>query len=168
MRKNNGSPEPAAERALQKAYRLLALRAHSEKELRLKLIARGFDKAVIGEVVALLMSKGYLDDADFAGQWARHLAVDKLLGNKKIAASLMEKGVSRELAEKAIHDARGELDEAEALRKRLGKMKGPDVRSMDDRLRKRLFRNLATKGFPPGLIYEIIRSQEEWRYDNGQ
>jgi len=168
MRKNNGSPETAAERALQKAYRFLAMRAHSEKELRLKLAARGFDGEIVDAVIALLRSQGYLDDVDFAGQWARHLAVDKLLGNKKIAASLMEKGVGRELAEKAIHAAREDLDEAQALRKLLGKRKGPDLRDMDDRLRKRLFRNLVMKGFPPGLVYETIRSEEEWRYDNGQ
>jgi regulatory protein len=162
------APDPLIERALQKSYRLLSLRARSEKELRQKLKARGYDKGAIDEVVVLLNEQGYLNDASFAVQWARHLAIDKLLGNYKIEASLLEKGIGRELAKDAIHDARQEIEEADAIRRLIGKKMKLESQKMDDRLKKRLYRNLLTKGFAPGLIYGILRSEEEWQYDDGQ
>jgi regulatory protein len=156
------------ERVLQKAYRLLSLRARSEKELRQKLALKGFEKVTVDAVVARLYEQGYLGDETFARQWARHLAVDKLLGDRKIAASLAEKGIERNEAHNAIRVARREISEAEALRKLLEKKRRPEGPAMDERLKRRLFRSLFAKGFPTGLIYEVMRSEEDWQYDDGQ
>jgi len=160
--------DPLVERAVQKAYRLLSLRARSERELRQKLTLRGFDKETIDAAVARLYGQGYLGDETFAPQWARHLAVDKLLGDRKIAASLAEKGIGREEAQKAIRDARQEMGEEEALRKLVEKKRRPEGLVMDERLKRRLYRSLLAKGFPPRLIYKVMRSEEEWQYDDGQ
>ena len=87
--------------AKQKAYRLLSLRPHSEKELEKKLWEKGFSAAVVKETLEKLRELKYLNDASFAGQWARNLAVNKLWGNKKIVLNLREKGVSAELINRA-------------------------------------------------------------------
>ncbi len=160
--------DPLFERALQKSYRLLSLRARSEKELRQKLALRGFDEDTVDAAVARLYELGYLGDESFARQWARHLAVDKLLGDRKIAASLAEKGIERNEAHKAIREARRELSEAEALRRLLEKKRRPGGAAMDEKLRRRHFRSLLAKGFPTGLIYEVMNSKEECQYDDGQ
>jgi regulatory protein len=160
--------DPLLERALQKAYRLLSLRARSEQELRQKLILRGFEKDTVDAAVARLYEQGYLSDENFARQWARHLAFDKLLGDRKIAASLAEKGIDRNAAQRAIREARREMGEAEAMRKLLEKKRRPGGAAMDEKLRRRIFRSLLAKGFPTGLIYEVMKSKEEWQYDDGQ
>jgi len=79
------------EAAKQKAFRLLALRPHSEKELEKKLREKGFPAVVIKETLEKLHDLKYLNDASFANQWARNLVVNKLWGNKKIFASLRGK-----------------------------------------------------------------------------
>ena len=52
--------------AKQKAYRLLSLRPHSEKELEKKLREKGFPAVVIKEALEKLHDLKYLNDASFA------------------------------------------------------------------------------------------------------
>ena len=101
--------------ALQKAYRLLSMRPHSEKELGKKLREKGFSLDVVKEALEKLHELKYLDDALFARQWARNLAVNKFGGNRKIIVSLREKGVSAELISAAIDEVRREISEEEAI-----------------------------------------------------
>lgn len=158
------------ERALRKSYRILSVRARSEYELRSKLAAKGYGGDVIDGVIDRLRKQGYLNDESFALQWARHLAVNKRLGNFRIEASLREKGVDRALAARAISEARQELAEDEAIRKIIaGKIKEGEPWNIDDLQKRRLIQSLARKGFAPGRVYGILNRKEEgWLYDDGQ
>jgi len=101
--------------AKQKAYRLLSMRPHSEKELEKKLREKGFPAVVIKETLEKLHDLKYLNDASFATGWARNLAANKLWGNRKIIASLQEKGIAAQLIDEAIAAARQEIPEEEAI-----------------------------------------------------
>ena len=79
--------DPLYEKARQKALRYLAYRSRSVEEVRSKLADQGFDDAVIKKVIDRFCDLGYLDDSNFAGQWARSLATHRLWGDRKIAAS---------------------------------------------------------------------------------
>ena len=136
------------EAAKQRAYRLLSMRPHSEKELAKKLRDKGFPEAVIKEALEKLHDLKYLNDASFALQWARNLAVNKLWGNRKIAAGLKEKGITADLAAGAITAARRELSEDEAIGKLVRKRAG----SADRKTKQRIFTSLLRRGFPAGLI----------------
>ena len=139
--------------AKQKAYRLLSLRPHSEKELEKKLRDKGFPAAVIKEALEKLHDLKYLNDASFANQWARNLVVNKLWGNKKVAASLREKGLTAELMALSIEKAREELPEEAALeiliKKKAAKNKSA---ALDFKEKQKIFQALMGRGFPPGLI----------------
>ena len=157
------------DKARQKAFRLLAVKARSEKELRAKLREKGYDESVVGEVIENLRDLKYLDDESFAGQWAQNLGVNRLLGNRRIELSLREKGISPPLIKKAIEDVRREINEAEAvmilIRK---KVKSRDIREMDDREKVRLARNLMGKGFPPDLIFHMLKESKEEFVNEGE
>jgi regulatory protein len=139
--------------ALQKAYRLLSLRPHSEKELEKKLREKGFPAVVIKETLEKLHDLKYLNDASFAKSLARNLAVNKLWGNKKIAASLREKGLAAELINSSLEKAREEVSEEEAIevliKKKTAKKKSS---AFDVKEKQRIFQSLMGRGFPPGLI----------------
>jgi len=141
------------EAAKQKAFRLLSLRPHSEKELEKKLREKGFPAVVIKETLEKLHDLKYLNDASFANQWARNLAVNKLWGNKKIIASLREKGLTAELMALSIEKAREELPEEAALeiliKKKAAKNKSA---ALDFKEKQKIFQALMGRGFPPGLI----------------
>ena len=151
------------EKALQKAYRLLALRSHSEMELAAKLRAGGFDEPVIASALVKCREMGYLDDGRYARQRARLLALDRLLGDRRIAADLREKGISETLSREAIAAAREEIGAAEAIRRHLEKRRSAaaDVVEMDRRERERCIRSLMGKGFSPGVIFSVLKRTEE-------
>ncbi len=141
------------EAAKQKAYRLLSLRPHSEKELEKKLREKGFPAVVVKETLEKLHDLKYLNDASFANQWARNLVVNRFWGNKKVIASLREKGLSAELIDLSIEQARQELPEEEAIeiliKKKAAKRK---TSALDFKEKRKIFQALMGRGFPPGLI----------------
>ena len=139
--------------AKQKAYRILSLRPHSEKELEKKLREKGFPAVVIKETLEKLHDLKYLNDASFAAGWARNLVVNKFWGNKKIAASLREKGLAADLINLSIEQAREEVSEEDAIeiliKKKAAKKKPA---SFDVKEKQKIFQSLMGRGFPPGLI----------------
>jgi regulatory protein len=154
--------DPQRRRAEKKAYRLLALRAHSEKELRAKLLAAGFAEGIVAAAVGKCAEFGYLDDGNYARQRARNLAVNRLAGDRRIAADLRERGIADELSREAIAAVRKELSEEEAVESFLRKKtKGMAVAGMDDREKAGLARSLMGKGFPAGLVIRKLKGIEE-------
>jgi regulatory protein len=157
--------------AKQKAYRLLSMRPHSEKELEKKLREKGFPAVVIKEALEKLHDLKYLNDASFAVQWARNLAVNKFWGDKKIFVNLREKGVVAELILAAVEEARRELSEEKAIAfliKKKASRKKLDI--LDLKVKKRIFQSLMGRGFPPGLILKKLgkTAQEEINAENGE
>ena len=156
--------------ARQKAYRLLSLRPHSEKELEKKLREKGFPAVVIKETLEKLHDLKYLNDASFAIGWARNLAVNKLWGNRKIIASLQEKGIAAQLINDAIATARIEISEEEAIavlvKKKAAKKKPA---AFDVKEKHKLYQGLMGRGFPPGLILNKLgkAAEEEFNGENG-
>jgi regulatory protein len=149
-------------RAEGKAFRLLTLRAHSEKELRAKLQAGGFSTTVVGEVLRRCRDLGYLNEEAFAKQRARVLAISRLAGDRRIALDLRERGIDAGLAARVIAEVRGELGEEEAAKRLLRKkIRGRPVAALNDREKARLARGLMGKGFPTGLILKTLKKTEE-------
>ena len=149
-------------RAEGKAFRLLTLRAHSEKELRAKLHVGGFADAVVERVVGRCRELGYLNDEAFARQRARMLAIGRLAGDRRIALDLRERGIDAGLTARAIAEVRGELGEEEAAERLLRrKIRGRPVAELTDREKARVARGLMGKGFPPGIILKTLKKTEE-------
>jgi regulatory protein len=149
-------------RARERALRLLALRGRSRAELRKKLAERDFEKAVIERVLENLVELGYLDDEAFAVNRARHLAVNRLYGNRKIEEQLREKGVSREAAREAIREVREEFPEMEGIaRSAAKKLPGRSISGLDKKERLALARTLQSKGYHLGLILDYMGKYEE-------
>ncbi|MBN1365423.1 MAG: RecX family transcriptional regulator [Syntrophaceae bacterium] len=148
--------------AKQKAFHLLSLRPHSEKELAKKLREKGFPAVVVKETLEKLQDLKYLNDASFANQWARNLAVNKLWGNKKITASLREKGLTAELIELSIEKTREELPEEKAIeiliKKKAAKRK---TTAFDIKEKQKIFQSLMGRGFPSGLILDKLKKMKK-------
>ena len=154
--------DPLRGKAEKKAYRLLTLRAHSEQELSAKLRQGGFPEEVVAGVLEKCRELGYLDDRSYARQRARELAVNRLAGDRRIAADLRERGIGEDLAREAIVHIREEFSEAEALdrlvRKRSG---GQGGAALEEKERARLVRSLMGKGFPAGLVFRKLNQTQE-------
>ena len=160
---------PNTEKATRYAFRILAVRPLSVKEFRSKLRRKGYDESVVEAVTERFQELGYLNDADIAGQLARTLAISRLWGDRRIAISLKTKGFDRELIEAALARARQELTERAAVRQLLEKKgKGRLAVPENDREKRRLLQSLMGKGFPSGLIFEVLAINGEETVDDGE
>ena len=159
--------DPQFEKAKQKAFRLLARRAQSKKELQQKLSDRGFEKPAVDGVIKMFTEQGYLNDETFARDWARHLARNRHYGNRRIEMSLAGKGIPKDLIAKAITEARGEIEEREGIRKVLQKkLKGRKPGGLDRAEKRRLAQSLAIRGYAWPLIIEALGKKQEGLFDD--
>jgi regulatory protein len=149
-------------RARERALRLLALRGRSRAELRKKLAERDFTKSAIDRVLENLGELGYLDDEAFAVNRARHLAVNRLYGDRRIEEQLREKGIDREAARAAIREVREEFPEMEGIaRSAAKKLPGRSIAGLNKKERLALARTLQGKGYHLGLILDYLGKYED-------
>lgn len=80
---------------IKKAFTHLSYGDMSAKKLADKLSAK-FDKQIVGEVIELLKSHGYLNDAALAEKYARSFYDFKQWGPAKIKSDLYARGFSKE------------------------------------------------------------------------
>lgn len=156
--------EPSYERSLQKAFRLLAARDRTEQEIRTRLKTGNPDDATVDRVVKRLYELGYLDDAAVARRWVRHLAVDKLMSDRRIGARLADRGLTRDVIRASLEEVRREMSEREAVRRILRRGGGGAPLPPGSRERQKMVRRLMGLGFPPEAVFDNIReigSEEE-------
>jgi regulatory protein len=137
------------------AFRLLGRRLHSERELRQKLRGKKVDFRFIDAVLTELKEKNFINDSEFARQFAEENIKNKLWGPAKLRSGLMKRGIGREIIDEVLEtnfDSSNDLHNALVLAEKKNKsLKG---RITDyKKLRSKLFSFLLSKGYD----YEISR-----------
>ena len=119
--------------------RLLSRRALTERELRTKLGAAGYAYPEIRDTVAECRRRGFVNDEQFAADYAEILAA-RGLGGRRIRLALRQRGIPQPL-----HAAESEAQRArEALEYKLRLL----ARETDPRKkREKAFRFLLSRGF---------------------
>ena len=141
-------------RARNAAYRLLTYRPRSRAELAEKLQDREFDDAVIEAVFVDLVRLGYVNDRQFAEQWASGRVRLRGFGRRRIEHELKTKGVDPDVMTEALNQVFNVDTETETAQKEAGK-KLKTMKAIDrETKRRRLAGFLERKGF----TYEVIRN----------
>ncbi len=146
---------------LTKALGLLNRKMYTEKELHDKLALCGYSGEEIAFALEFTKSRGYVNDAVYAGEYAYLKYRQK--GKKHIVSELMRRGVEPETAQNAVD----ELDYSEAdILYELLLQKAGEPHRIEDREYARLFRFLEGRGFRPSDIYKVLnRYKDEGSYD---
>ncbi len=145
------------------AYRLLTYRPRSRRELMGKLQDRGFDGSVIEGVLAELERYGYVNDRQFAEQWAAGRLRLRGFGRHRVERELRDKGIERDIiAETLASVYTNEIEIGTARASAETKLKV--LREFDAGTRtRRLAAFLERKGFSYDTIRtvlkDLIRSQ---------
>ncbi|MBF0328216.1 MAG: regulatory protein RecX [Nitrospirae bacterium] len=141
--------------ALKYAYRLLAKRDRSLKELREKLLEKGFSTASAEEAVRRLEDEGYLNDRKTAEAFKRYALNNKHLGRFGIKAFLVKMGIGEDLADELSGQDGEYIETAKLLAENKLKM----LKKCDgDTKRRRIYGLLARRGFDSETIGNIIKS----------
>ena len=146
--------EGTVERALGLAYSYLGRRERTERELRQYLENKDITAAIADEAVAELVELGYIDDARYARLFAQDKRALEGWGGERIARTLRERGLARELIELALEGQgrEDELEQALALLQR--RCPEPPV---ERRERDRALGILLRKGYESELALEAVQ-----------
>ena len=139
------------------AARLLSYRAHSEKELKMKL-RRKYPAGVAEAAAAKMRDLGYIDDESFAAQLAEELSRSKHYAPQRILSELLSRGVDKEIAENAVSAL--DIDENNGIIELISKMRLPEEPTEKDVAR--VMRRLLSAGYSWS---EIRRALAELRED---
>lgn len=146
-------------RIKEKAYRYLAGRAHSEKELRTKLVQKGYDQGIVEDVISDLKAQNLVDDEAFALTYVRSRMVNKPAGQILLRRELWQKGIGEEIIEKALQEAYRDKDQLEVARE-LVKKRRTRYKDLDhSKRKKRLADFLVRRGFEWEVVKEVIEEK---------
>lgn len=114
------------EQLITKALALLARRDHSVYELRMKLIQRGGEQALVDLVLKQLGQERLLDEQRFAESYAR-MRVNRGFGLNRIRVELQERRVNNEIILEALkpYESAWEQRIQESYKKRFGAQPWP-------------------------------------------
>lgn len=142
-------------KALEKSFRLLGIRPHSQKELEKKLKEKKFAPEIIKKTIARIKELGYLDDKKFAKAWleARKLSHK---GKYVVQKELKNKGVAEEIIKKTISSYAPKDEYKIALE--LAEKKVRSYKDLDKFKRKqKLAQFLARRGFGWETIIKVLK-----------
>ena len=143
-------------RALDSAFRILARRDHTCKELAVKLRQKGFSRIAIDAALARCRDLGYLDDAKTATIIAGHLA-ESGYGPLRVRQVLKQKGLDDALVEQALARCGDEKSQVISARCMLEKKASQLSREADPwKRRQKAYRFLAGRGFSASVINRAI------------
>jgi regulatory protein len=136
--------------------RQLSAAPRTQAQLSETLRKRGIPDAAAEAVLARFTEVGLIDDAMFASAWVESRHYGRGLGRRALAAELRQRGVDRGDIQAAVESLSPdtELATARALVQR--RLAGTRGQPGEVRFR-RLAGMLARKGYPPGLVYQVVR-----------
>lgn len=148
-------PEPeSVARAI--ALRLLTSAPRSRAQLAEAMARREVPEEVASAVLDRFTEVGLVDDAEFARMLVRSRHGDRGLARRALGEELRRKGISAEHAEAALAELDPESEHATA--RRLVARKLAATRGLDPQVRmRRTLATLGRKGYPSGMVMELVR-----------
>jgi len=143
-------------RARQIVLRQLAMGPRSRQQLADKLSNRGVEREVIDRVLDRMVQVGLVDDEAFAATLVRSKHHGTGMAPRALRHELRKKGVSEEIAERAVGTV--DADDQRARAEQLVAERLPRLHGLDREVQtRRLAGVLARKGYSSGLSLSVIR-----------
>ena len=148
-----GDPEAQARRI---CLRLLTAAPRTRAELAAALHRRGVPAEAAEAVLERFTDVGLIDDAAFARAWVESRHYSRGLSRRSLSAELRQHGVDTEEIREAVSTLDPEQEVATARRLVEQKMAATRGQPPEARIR-RAAGALARKGYPPGLVFRLIK-----------
>ncbi len=150
--------EKLYEKTLKRAFNLLSAKPRSIAELRKRLLEKDWaEEEIVARVLTRLQELNYLNDEQFAAQYANSRLTIKAVGRNRLRRDLQRKKISSTVINQALEDVYTEHDEealiTKAITKRL-RLKGKPTSREET---KKLFDHLVRLGFNFDLVIKKVR-----------
>lgn len=144
-----------SKKACRRAIRYLAYKDRSRSEIICYLKGKGFSANALDDTLAFLEKNDYINDQCFARQFGRYRIENKKIGRLRLEQELRKKGVEKEIIDETLSLLYEEYDERE-IAMCCAKKKLASCSNDSKKERGRLARFLGRKGFPTGLVYQVV------------
>jgi regulatory protein len=148
-----GDPEA---KARQICLRLLTVAPRTRAQLAQALHRRGVPDDAAETVLSRFADVGLIDDAAFARAWVESRHHSRGLSRRSLSGELRRQGVETEEIRAAVDSLDPEQEVATARHLVVQKMAGTRGQPPEVRVR-RAAGTLARKGYPPGLVFRLIK-----------
>jgi regulatory protein len=157
---DGAGPDDPAARARQICLRLLTVAPRTRAQLAQALRRGGVPAGTAGAVLGRFTEAGMIDDAAFARAWVESRHYSRGLSRRSLSAELRQRGVETEQIRAAVETL--DPEEEVATARRLVEQKMASTRGQPPEARARRAAGLlARKGYPPGLVFRLIRETLE-------
>ena len=147
------------------ALRLLAASPKSKKELKDKLLSKGYPEEVVEEVLEALEKQGVLSDAQYAQNLASRYVYGKPSGRKRIEFELKRHGVGSKIREDVLTSLSVEDEKGRA--RDLGLSQWDKLKKIEPiKRKKRVYDFLLRRGFEYSIVQEIVSALEKMNGDD--
>ena len=130
--------------AMEKAVALLAMRPRTQQEIVKALSSNAYPEQAIARVMARLDEAGYVNDTDFAEQWASSRSA-KSMGARRIQMELRQKGVDSDTIAHALSNLDADDMFSGALKAARKSAVGKNLSDIKDR--QKIMAALARRGY---------------------
>jgi regulatory protein len=147
------------------ALRVLAQRAHSQAELKQKLLRRADSPQAVSTVLTKVREYGMADDAKFSESFASTRLQNQGFGRMRVLRDLQAKRVPSSVAQKAIDKTFEGVNEADLARRFLErKYRGRDLPLMlqEEKELAGAYRRLRTAGFSGRASLDVLKSYSKY------
>jgi regulatory protein len=146
------------EKTFDRALNLLSYKPRSLAEMRARLMEKDWaEESVVDQVIARLEELGYLNDEEFAANFANSRLTVKPIGRSRLRHDLRRKKLPSETIENALDEAYEQQSEEELIDRAIGKrvrLKGAPATREEA---KKLFDYLIRRGFSYDLVISKVR-----------
>jgi regulatory protein len=146
------------EKTFERALNLLSYKPRSLAEMRARLMEKDWaEEEIVGQVLARLEELGYLNDEEFAANFANSRLAAKPIGRSRLRRDLQRKKLPSETVENALDEAYEQQSEEELIDRAIGKRLRVKGAPTDREETKRLFDYLIRRGFSYDLVIRKVR-----------
>jgi regulatory protein len=139
------------------AIKLIGYRSRSRKEMRQKLIQKGFSDVHAENTIRFLEQSGLMNDEVLASELFRYSTERKSLGRNGVRMFLIKRGIDKKLIDKVLQDHSDDMENKSAREFVTRKLRTME-NSPEDVVRRRLGGMLQRRGFSTEIIYKVIQS----------
>ena len=148
-------------RIKQSSFRYLSGRNHSKYELKIKLLKKKYNRALIESVLQDLERQQLINDVEFSNLYFRS-QLRKKRGLLRIKAELFKKGINREIVEETVRGHEDDDNFLESAKAVAGKKYNIlSKRNLNNKqINQKIYHFLISRGFTSNIIVETMKHLE--------
>ena len=145
---------------------MLTYKPRSIKELRERLLEKPWtNQEIVDEVIEKLEKYNYVNDEQFARDFAASKIRQKAIGRRRLRIDLIKKKLDKETIEKALAETFEDTPEDEVINRAVAKRLRIKGKPEDQKEKKKFFDHLMRLGFSYDVVRDKMREVESGEFE---